>query len=81
MRGRPIELPGAWGEAARAAGSSANLARVLRVSTRTLERWACGGCPYRRMGEVEAAFADRGWTLPTFEEAKDVGETASQSVV
>lgn len=68
MRGRPIALPGAWGDAARAAGSSTALAELLGVNVRTLERWGQGGCPLRRMDEVERIFLAQGWAVPSFEE-------------
>ena len=69
-RGRPVELPGAWGKAAAAAGSVAALAEVLGVTVRTIERWAVGGCPLRRMDAVETAFAARKWPLPEWTESK-----------
>jgi hypothetical protein len=37
--GRPLELPGALGELARAAGGTGPLADLLGISPRTLQRW------------------------------------------
>jgi hypothetical protein len=69
-RGRPIELPGAWGVAARAIGGVKPLAALLGRNVRTLERWAKGGCPLAAMDDVESVFTARRWALPTFEESK-----------
>ena len=40
--GRPVELPGAWGEMAHEAGGTTALAERLGKGSRTVQRWAKG---------------------------------------
>ena len=43
--GRPVELPGAWGELAEKAGGTAALCELLGVHKTTLYRWVSGTHP------------------------------------
>lgn len=56
---RPTTLPGAWAQLARAAGGVGELARLLGVSRRTIERWGAGVLPGAIVREHVVAFAKR----------------------
>ena len=56
---RPTTLPGAWAQLAQAAGGVGELARLLGVSRRTIERWGAGVLPGAIVQEHVVAFAKR----------------------
>ncbi len=58
--GRPVELPGALGTLARAAGGTGPLAKELGISSRTLQRWGQKRLPKRYRMLLERIASDHG---------------------
>ena len=56
---RPTTLPGPWAQLAQAAGGVGELARLLGVSRRTIERWGAGVLPGAIVREHVVTFARR----------------------
>jgi hypothetical protein len=56
---RPTTLPGPWAKLAQAAGGVGELARLLGVSRRTIERWGAGVLPGVIVQEHVVTFAKR----------------------
>lgn len=78
--GRPPSLPGAWGEAATAAGGVQALARALRCCPETLWRWAHGGCPPLVQPRVVEVFQLNDWAVPTFLSTSIAGTPADPEI-
>ena len=80
---RPTTLPGPWAQLAQAAGGVGELARLLGVSRRTVERWGTGVLPGAIVQEHVVAFAKRRgvaivWGESSAEHGKDVHDSARQ---
>ena len=66
---RPTTLPGPWAQLAQAAGGVGELARLLGVSRRTIERWGGGVLPGTIVQEHVTAFAKRRGVVIVWDES------------